>query len=301
MNIGIFYFSRKRTAFENAQETPFIKAAQQYPNLKVFPLFETLITVTHDKDGLELFYDQKPFPACDAIVCRTAIYEEPSLHSVTSDFLKQKGYLLINEYPTVSLSKNKLAQHLILSQAGVPMPDWAIIRWPDQVENVINKIGFPMILKIPIGGRGKGVFYVENEKTLQPIIDYLHVRDRNPVIIQRFIKEAQQKDIRVFVIGNKVVAAMQREAKKGDVRANIGSGGLGSIFPLYPEIELIALAATKAMTLEIAGVDIILSKDGPLVMEVNACPGLDEIQAVTGKNIAGQILDYAIEKIYAHK
>ncbi|PJA46956.1 hypothetical protein CO172_03310 [Candidatus Uhrbacteria bacterium CG_4_9_14_3_um_filter_36_7] len=299
MKIGIFYFSRKRLAYENPEQTPFIIAAKKRKDIEVIPIFEPLITVIHTKKEIELFYNKEPFPACDVIICRTAIYEEPSLHSVTTEFLQEKGYLLINAYPTVSLSRNKLAQHLILSKYKIPMPSWAIIRWPDQIDTVIKKIGFPMILKVAIGGKGKGIFYVENLKTLQPILDYLHVRDGNPVIIQKFIQEAQEKDIRVFIIGDQVVAAMQRKAKQDDVRANIGSGGTGSIFLLTDKIKSVALRAAQAMNLEIAGVDIVLSKNGPLVLEVNSCPGLHEIQTVTGIDIAGKILDYAVEKVYA--
>ena len=296
-HIGIFYMGR-RTHFE--QENEWVFHSCDTPERIITPFFEPLMTTTYTKKGLSVFYEEAPFPQLDMLICRTAAFEEPSLHSVTLDFFKQIGCPMINAYPTVSLSRNKLAQQQILSEAGVPVPDWAVVRHPSQMAIAVNHLGFPMMAKVAIGGRGKGVFYIENEKTLQPILDYLNIRDRNPVILQKCITESAGKDIRVFVIGNQAVAAMERISQTKDVRANVAVGGRGTSFDVTPDIEHIALEAAKAMQLEIAGVDILLSTSGPVVIEVNACPVFSELQEVTGINIAEKIIEYAESKI-SHK
>lgn len=297
IHIGIFYMGR-RIKFEHTHEWVF--SSCETPERKITPFFEPLVTTTYKEKELSVFYDHAPFPAVDVLICRTAAFEEPSLHSVTLDFLRQSGCLLINAYPTVSLSRNKLAQQQILSEAHIPVPDWAVIRHPSQTAIAVQTLGFPMMAKVAIGGRGKGVFYIENEKTLQPILDYLTIRDRNPVILQKCIIESAGKDIRAFVIGNRVIAAMERTSQSEDVRANVAIGGKGEAFAVTPQIEHIALLATQAMQLEIAGVDILLSKSGPVVIEVNACPAFSELQEVTGINVAEKIIEYAESKI-SHK
>lgn len=295
LNIGILYLGRKRMEFSQEQDWPFFNVTKGQHNIT--PLFEPLISCVYKQQTLELFYDQQPFPDFDVIICRTATYEEPSLHTVTMDLLKDVGYRLINAFPTVGLSKNKMAQQEILSKAHVPMPDWAMIRHPDQTQAAIDKIGFPFVAKVPIGGRGKGIFYVENKKTLQPILDYLNIRDHNPIILQKYIQESSGRDLRVFVIGHEVVACMERISQTEDIRANAALGAKVKAFLPTKEIISIALQATEAMELEIAGVDILLSHQGPLVIEVNACPGFHELQTITDINIAKAIIAYAEKKV----
>lgn len=154
-------------------------------------------------------------------------------------------------------------------------------------------IQFPLIAKVAFGTHGKGVFYAENIQTLKPIVDYLCVRDENPVILERFIAEAAHSDVRVFVVGGGIVAAMERKAMRGDVRTNIGSGGTGGSIELSETEKRVVLQAAHAFHLEICGVDLIRSKEGPLVLEVNAYPGFQELERVTGIDVAGAIINYA--------
>ena len=156
-------------------------------------------------------------------------------------------------------------------------------------------IGFPVMIKVAFGTHGKGVFLAENIETLSPIVDYLTIRDGNPVIIEEFVAEAGRKDLRAFVIGDQVIAAMERTARDGDVRANASLGGVGRPVTLTDEEQQIAVKATKAFDLDLAGVDLLRSARGPLVIEVNANPGFEELTRATDIDVAGAIIEF-VEK-----
>ena len=151
------------------------------------------------------------------------------------------------------------------------------------------------MIKVAFGTHGKGVFLAENIETLSPIVDYLTIRDGNPVIIEEFVAEAGRKDLRAFVIGDQVIAAMERTARDGDVRANASLGGVGRPVTLTDEEQQIAVKATKAFDLDLAGVDLLRSARGPLVIEVNANPGFEELTRATDIDVAGAIIEF-VEK-----
>jgi len=174
------------------------------------------------------------------------------------------------------------------------MPRWAIVHTVKEARRASALLGFPLIAKVAFGTWGAGVFYAENLETLQPIMHYLQVRDGNPVILETFIEEANRTDLRVFVVGGKIIAAMERKARPGDVRANTSIGGEGHTAQLTKDEERVALDAAHVSELDIAGVDILRSKQGPLVIEVNANPGFAELERVTGVNIAKTIIEFAI-------
>jgi ribosomal protein S6--L-glutamate ligase len=174
------------------------------------------------------------------------------------------------------------------------MPKGMIVQDTGTAVQCADEVRYPVIVKVPFGTKGKGVFYAPSEEVLRPIADYISVRDKNPFIVEEFIAEANRSDIRVFVIGGEVIAAMQLDAPAGDVRSN--AGGTGRSVELTDEECTIAIKATATMKLDIAGVDILRSNRGPLVMEVNANPGFKELERVTGIDVAKKIIEFAVKK-----
>lgn len=242
--------------------------------------------------SIQVMYEGRPFGDFDVILAKQAATDEPSLHTVTVETLKAAGYQVVNGMPTFSVSKNKMASLLRLGEAGVPIPRSIIVRHPNSAKIAAEKIGYPVVIKTSFGTHGKGVFLAKDPETMQPIADYLNLSDRNPIIIQEFIAEAKQRDLRVFVINGQIVAVMERVAKGEDFRSNAHLGGVGQPAELSEEEKAVALKATEVMKLDIAGVDILRSDRGPLVIEVNSNPGFEELERATGINVAGKIIDY---------
>lgn len=289
MHIAVLSFKESRL---DAPEPHALLVAGEKRGHTMTRLFQQYLTCIEIYGETKLFYNNEELAKFDVIIARPNFVEEPSLHTITLDLLVKHGYRVINHRPTVSISKNKLAQKVLMNEQNIPQPEWAIVRDPSQTELAANKIGFPLVVKVAFGTWGKGVFYTENLKTLSPIVDYLNVRDGNPVIFERFIDEAERKDIRAFLIGGEVIASMERTAKDDEIRANIHAGGSGSKITLTKEEERFAKKAAEAFELEIAGVDMLRSKNGPVVIEVNANPGMSGITEVTGIDVAEQIIMY---------
>jgi ribosomal protein S6--L-glutamate ligase len=232
------------------------------------------------------------FPTFDVIIVRPNFTEEPSHHQAIYDGLQVAGCKLVNG--NVLRTKNKLLQRIDLFSTGIPMPKGAIVQDTGSAVRCANELQYPVMIKVPFGTKGKGVFYVPSEEVLRPIADYISVRDKNPFIVEEFIVEANRSDIRAFVIGGEVIAGMQLDAPTGDVRSN--AGGTGRSVELTDEECAIAIKATKVMNLDLAGVDILRSNRGPLVMEVNANPGFKELERVTGIDVAKKIVEFSLKK-----
>jgi ribosomal protein S6--L-glutamate ligase len=158
--------------------------------------------------------------------------------------------------------------------------------------------GAPLIVKLMESTHGKGIVLAETDKAAEGVINAFRGLNAN-FLVQEYIKESKGSDIRCFVVGDRIVASMQRTAKEGDFRSNLHRGGTASSIKLLPEERALALKAAKVMGLDVAGVDLIRSAHGPLVLEVNSSPGLQGIERVTGKDVADMIIEY-IEKD-AHK
>lgn len=291
MKIGILIFSFPKRD-EHAQADRFEDVGRDL-GIEVVRIHEPLLTIVHDENGTRLIYDHKPFlpTEFDTIICRPNFVEEPSLHQFTIQAIVDTGVRVVNA--GILGPKNKLDQRLRLAKTDIAMPRWAIAHTPERAAAAAAEIGYPVILKVAFGTHGKGVFYAPSAETLLPIADYLAVRDGNPVIIEEFIAEAGRKDLRVFVLGGRVLAAMERVSKEGDVRANASIGGTGNVVVLTKEEARVAVAAAEAFGLEIAGVDVLRSSRGPLVIEVNANPGFKELERVTGVDVAKAIVEYA--------
>lgn len=205
------------------------------------------------------------------------------------------GIFSANGSESIGKSRDKLFSSQLFSQNGIQIPITGFAKSPLDTTDLINMVnGAPLIIKLLEGTQGKGVVMAENAKAAESVINAFKSLQAN-ILVQEFIKEAGGKDIRCFVIDGKVVASIQREATKGEFRANLHQGGTASVVKVTGEEKKLAVKASKVLGLQIAGVDIIRSNKGPLVLEVNSSPGLEGIEQSTGKDIAAMMIS-AVER-----
>ena len=205
------------------------------------------------------------------------------------------GVYPVNESVAITRSRDKLRSLQLLSRKGIGMPITGFASKPDDVKDLLNMVGgSPVVIKLLEGTQGIGVVLAETRKAAESVIEaFMGLKAH--IMVQEYIKEAGGADIRCFVIGDRVIAAMKRQAQEGEFRSNLHRGGSASLVRISPEERKTAVAAAKAMGLNVAGVDLLRSSRGPLVMEVNSSPGLEGIELATGKDIAGMIIQF-IEK-----
>jgi len=202
------------------------------------------------------------------------------------------GVYPANESVAIGRSRDKLRSHQLLARAGIGLPNTAFAHSPHDTQTIIQLVGgAPLVIKLLEGTQGRGVVLAETQKAAESVIDAFRELDAN-FLIQQYVKEAGGADIRAFVIGDRVVASMIRQAKEGEFRANIHRGGTASEVKLTPEERATAVRAAKTVGLNVAGVDILRGREGPLVLEVNSSPGLEGIEGTTGKDIAGLIIAF---------
>lgn len=214
--------------------------------------------------------------------------------ALTRQFEAMKVFCL-NSSTAITQSRDKLFSLQLLLHHGVDIPTTGFANSPLDTEDLVKMVGgSPLIVKLLEGTQGKGVVLAETKKAAESVINAFKSLNAN-ILVQEFIKEANGKDLRLFVVDGKVVASIQREAAAGEFRANIHMGGTASVIKPTPEEKRIAIKAAKAMDLKVAGVDIIRSSKGPLLLEVNSSPGLEGIEGATNKDIAGEMIK-AIEK-----
>jgi ribosomal protein S6--L-glutamate ligase len=198
----------------------------------------------------------------------------------------------VNESVAISRSRDKLRALQLLSRKGLGLPVTGFAHRPDDVDDLIKMVGgAPLVIKLLEGTQGIGVVLAETKGAAESVIEAFMGMQAN-ILVQEFIKEAGGADIRCFVIGDKVVAAMKRQGKEGEFRSNIHRGGTANLIRITPEERSTAVRAAKTMGLNVCGVDLLRSNHGPVVMEVNSSPGLQGIEGATGKDIAGMIIDF---------
>lgn len=251
-----------------------------------------------DARGPSILHKGKKFPALDVLIPRMTVLKHVELQSALLKQFQLSGVPVINGFRPINRAKNKLNTMQILSHHGVPVPRTIVIRRMSQLDFAVKYLGgLPVILKTPFGSYGSGVVIADTKRSLTSSIDAIFGgQEMNIILLQQFIRESKGKDIRVFVVGGKVVAAMMRQAVRGEFRSNIELGGAGEVVTITPDEERIALRATETLGLEIAGVDIVRSNSGPLVLEVNGNPGFKKLEEVTGINIARTIIEHAISR-----
>lgn len=198
----------------------------------------------------------------------------------------------LNESVAVGRSRDKLRSMQIFAKHGLGLPVTAFAHDPKQTDEVLKIVGgAPAVIKLLEGTQGIGVVLGETANSAKSVVEAFRGLNVN-ILVQEFIKEAGSSDIRIFVVGGKVVAAMMRTGAEGDFRSNLHRGGSAKMVKITPEERSTAIRAAKVMGLNVAGVDILRANHGPVIMEVNSSPGLEGIEAATGKDVAGQIIEF---------
>jgi len=211
------------------------------------------------------------------------------------------GCFPANESVAITRARDKLRSLQLMSRDGIGMPVTGFAHSPDDIQDLIKMVGgAPLVIKLLEGTQGIGVVLAETKKAAESVIEAFMGLKAN-IMVQEFIKEAGGADIRCFVIGGKVVAAMQRQAPPGEFRSNLHRGGSASLVKITPKERATAVRAAKVMGLNVAGVDILRSERGPLVMEVNSSPGLEGIEKATGKDVAGMVFEFIEKNAKPHR
>ncbi len=211
------------------------------------------------------------------------------------------GVYPLNESVAITRARDKLRSLQLLSRKGIGMPRTGFAHKPDDIHDLIKMVGgAPLVIKLLEGTQGIGVVLAETEKAAESVMQAFFGLKAN-ILVQEFIKEAGGADIRCLIIGEKVVAAMMRQAPEGEFRSNLHRGGKATIVKLSPEERKTAIKAARTMGLNAAGVDILRSSRGPVVMEVNSSPGLQGIETATGKDVAGMMIEHLEKNAKPHR
>ncbi|AWN75405.1 30S ribosomal protein S6--L-glutamate ligase [Legionella anisa] len=235
-----------------------------------------------------------PLPHFDAVIPRIGA-SNTYYGTAVLRHLETMGMYPLNESLAIARSRDKFRSLQLLARKGIPMPLTSFAQSPDDTEDLVRMVGgAPLVIKLLEGTQGKGVILADSHQSAVSIINAFKEMHAN-ILVQEFIEESKGVDIRCFVVGEKVVAAVKRQAKDGEFRANVHQGGKAVKVKLSPQERSIAVSAAKTMGLKVAGVDLIRSNHGPLVLEINSSPGLEGVEKATGINIAGKIIEY-IEK-----
>ena len=206
---------------------------------------------------------------------------------------ERMGVPVINSSEAIDNVKDKLYTHQILAQSNLDIPNTMLLKHPIDIDFVEKNIGFPVIVKKISGSYGRGVFLCENKKQLNQLVTMAELTKKSyDIIIQEFVKDTWGKDLRVFVVNNKVVGCMMRQSTDDDFRANLSRGGEGFPYEVNEQIEWLSSEASKALGLDIAGVDLLFQNGGYKICEVNSNPGFEGMEQYTKKNIAGEIVSF---------
>ena len=242
----------------------------------------------------QVLYQGRRIEGVDAVIPRIGATWTFYGTAVVRQF-EMKGVFSVNESQGINRSRDKLRSLQLLARAGIGLPVTGFAHSTKDVDGLIEIAGgAPLVIKLLEGTQGIGVVLAETRKAAESVIEAFRGLDAN-ILVQEFIKEAGGQDIRAFVIGGRVVAAMKRTAKEGEFRSNIHRGGTAEKIKLTPEERSTAVRSAKAMGLNVAGVDMLRSNHGPVVMEVNSSPGLEGIEGATGIDVAAKMIEF-IEK-----
>ena len=252
--------------------------------------------IVMDNKGPSMFYKGEPLNDIDAVIPRIGASVTFYGTAVVRQFEMMKVFSALDSL-AITRSRDKLRSLQILSRSGLKMPKTAFTNFSKQDNQVLKHIGdAPVVIKLLEGTQGLGVVLAETNKAAKSVVeafDSLKTR----VILQEFIEEAGGSDIRAFVVNGEIVGAMKRQGKEGEFRSNLHRGGNASVIKLSRAEKSAALKAAKAMGLAIAGVDMLQSKRGPLILEVNSSPGLEGIEKSTGVDVAGKIIEYIEQSV----
>lgn len=291
MNICILTHGNGRFIEGSTVSTRRLYKAATKRGHKVRVINAALCYIEVDSDKPRVLYEGEDISnAFDAIIPRIM----PNLTSYATAILRQ--FEMLGVYTTsksiaIVRARDKFRSIQLLAKSKIDIPKTIFSRETAAIDELINQIGVPTIIKLAKGTQGRGVVIAETRKAAKSVIQSFHVLGTS-ILLQEYIEEADGADIRAFVVGNQVVASMERHSMSDDFRSNLHQGGVGKIVKLTIEERKIALRAARAMGLPVCGVDMLRSNRGPLVIEVNANPGIEGIEDVTGRNVADKIIGY---------
>ena len=267
-----------------------VEAAEQRGH-EVIVLDHLKCVLVIEKGHPQVFYGGKQITGVDAIIPRIGTSVTFYGAAVVRQFEQMKVFSCVESQALVR-SRDKLRSLQLLAQAGIGMPKTAFASIPKNIDNVIEQVGgVPVVIKLLEGTQGIGVILAETQRSAKSVIESFLAVNAN-ILVQEFIKEAQGADIRAFVVDGRVVGAMKRQGLPGEFRSNLHRGGKASLLELTKDERETAIKSAKKLGLAVAGVDMLQSSRGPLVMEVNSSPGLEGIENATNIDIAGKIIEY---------
>lgn len=257
--------------------------------IRVIDPLRCYMNITSHKPAIH--YKGEKLEGYDAIIPRVGASVTFFGTAVVRQF-EMMGVYSVNESVAISRSRDKLRSLQLLARKGVGLAVTGFAHDTGYTDDLIDMVGgAPLVIKLLEGTQGIGVVLAETKHAAESVIEAFRGMDAN-ILVQEFIKESRGSDIRCFVVGGKVVASMKRTAKEGEFRSNIHRGGEARVVKITPEERSTAVRAAKIMGLNVAGVDLLRSNHGPVVMEVNSSPGLEGIETATGKDVAGLIIDF---------
>jgi ribosomal protein S6--L-glutamate ligase len=267
-------------------------------DIRVINYLRCYMNITSRKPTI--VYNGKPLENFDAIIPRIGASKTFYGTAVVRQF-EVMGVFSANESQAISRSRDKLRCLQILAREGIGLPVTGFAHATQDIDGLIETVGgAPLVIKLLEGTQGIGVVLAETNHAAKSVIEAFRGLDAN-ILVQEFIKEAEGADLRCFVVGGKVVAAMKRQSAAGEFRSNLHRGGSADKVKLTPEEKSTAVRSAKAMGLCVAGVDLLRSHHGPVVIEVNSSPGLEGIEQATGVDVAGKILDFIAKNALSGK
>jgi len=238
-----------------------------------------------------LFYRKRRLEDFDAVIPRIGASITFYGLAVLRQF-EVMGVYPLNESVAIGRSRDKLRCLQLLARRGIGLPVTAYTNDPKQAEDIIDLVGgAPVVIKLLEGTQGIGVVLGETVKSAKSVIEAFHGANVN-ILVQQFIKEAEAMDIRLLVIGDRVVAAMKRQGPAGEFRSNLHRGGLGEKVRITPQERTMAVRAARTLGLNVCGVDMLRAEGGPLVVEVNSSPGIEGLEKATGVDVAGLMIEF---------
>jgi len=273
-----------------------IREAAEARGHKVRVLDPLKFSLDVEKKNPHVWYREKRVENFDAIIPRIGASITFFGTAVVRQY-EQMGVFCLNTSSAIATSRDKLRAFQILSRHNIGIPKTAFVRQRSSVMPAIERVGgAPVIIKLLEGTQGIGVILADTNKIAEAIVETLQSTKQN-VLIQNFVEESRGRDVRAFVVGGRVVAAMRRSAQGTEFRSNVHRGGVAVPVQLEPEYERTAVLAAQILGLRVAGVDMLESNEGPQVMEVNSSPGLEGIEAATGVDIAGEMIKHVEEQV----
>jgi ribosomal protein S6--L-glutamate ligase len=250
-----------------------------------------------EKNRPHIYYRGEEVTGVDAVIPRIGASVTFYGAAVVRQFEMMKIFTAVESQALVR-SRDKLRSLQILARGGIGMPKTAFASYSKNIDNVLEQVGgAPVVIKLLEGTQGIGVILADTHKSAKSVIEAFMDLNAN-ILVQEFIKEANGADVRAFVVDGKVVGAMKRQGVEGEFRSNLHRGGTAQLIQLTPEEKSTAIKSAKKLGLSIAGVDMLQSKRGPVVMEVNSSPGLEGIEGATKEDIAGKIIEYVERNEY---